>query len=67
MIEPSQTDTPDRLIDRRAVLERVPVSAETLHRWIRDGRFPAPIKLAGLRRLAWRECDVAAWIRGSAS
>lgn len=43
------------------VLARVPVSPSTLWRWVREGKFPKPVKL-GVMTSAWRASDVAAWI-----
>lgn len=40
--------------------QRVPISHSTLWRWIRDGRFPQPIKLSD-RITVWRQSDVDAW------
>lgn len=39
----------------------VPISASTLWAWVRDGRFPAPVKL-GPRTTAWRVEDVRAYL-----
>ena len=43
------------------VLAHVPVSRSTLWRWVRDGKFPKPVKL-GVMTSAWRASDVAAWL-----
>jgi prophage regulatory protein len=63
---PDSTNDPavaqsDRIVTWPAVRERVPMDRSTVYRQIRDGRFPAPVDL-GLRRLAWRESDINAWI-----
>lgn len=42
------------------VLQNLGVSKQTLWRWVRVGKFPAPVKLSE-RRIAWRERDVRAW------
>jgi len=39
----------------------VPVSPATIWRWSKDGRFPAPIKLAD-RVTAWKLEEVLAWL-----
>jgi hypothetical protein len=39
----------------------VPVSAATLWRKVRNGTFPAPIKLSD-RITAWRVGDIRAWL-----
>ncbi len=44
----------------------VPVSAATLWRWVRLGRFPAPLKI-GPNISAWRVSDVRAWLQAQAA
>lgn len=39
----------------------IPFSRSTFRRMVREGRFPAPVKL-GDRVNAWRASDVAAWL-----
>ncbi|MBE1159635.1 helix-turn-helix transcriptional regulator [Dyella acidiphila] len=39
----------------------VPVSASTLWQWVRDGKFPKPVKL-GERITAWRVEDIRAYL-----
>ena len=52
--------TADRLLDKWAVEERTSLDITTIYRKIKIGTFPAPLRV-GLRRVAWRESDVAAW------
>jgi predicted DNA-binding transcriptional regulator AlpA len=40
---------------------KLPVSAPTLWRWIKQGKFPAPFKL-GQNTTVWDASEVAAWI-----
>ena len=40
----------------------VPVSHATLWRWVREGRFPKPIKLSD-RSTVWRSTDVVEWLK----
>jgi len=49
-----------KLLDIRAVVELVPVSRVTIWRWVKAGRFPAPLKVGHLR--FWRASDVEALI-----
>lgn len=35
-----------RMLRAKQVLEIVPISKSTLYQWIKDGKFPAPIKLS---------------------
>lgn len=51
----------DVLLRLPQVLARVPVGKSTLWLWVREGRFPKPIKL-GPMTTAWHAADVAAWI-----
>lgn len=53
-----------RLMTKRAVAEAVGVSGETLRRKVRDGLFPAPVRLGPTKRhpVRWKESDVLAWL-----
>jgi prophage regulatory protein len=51
------------LMNQEAVLERVPFSRSTLINRVKDGTFPAPVRLSA-RRVAWLESDVMNWIAG---
>lgn len=46
---------------KRGVVPRIPVSASTWWKGVKDGRFPAPIKL-GEKTTVWRESDINALI-----
>jgi prophage regulatory protein len=50
----------EKLLDKRAILLTVPVSGPTLERKIREGTFPAPVRI-GTRTRRWFETDVLAW------
>jgi predicted DNA-binding transcriptional regulator AlpA len=39
---------------------RIPVGPNTIWRWVREGKFPAPVSL-GANVTAWRLSDVEAW------
>ena len=39
----------------------LPFSAATLWRYVKNGTFPAPVKL-GAKTTAWRVADVRAWL-----
>lgn len=43
----------------------LPISRATLFRWVKDGKFPAPVKL-GEKVSAWRAQDVREWMQGKA-
>ena len=55
----------DRLISRRELRERVPVSDMTIWRWQQAGIFPGPIRIGG--RNFWRASEVEACIARHAS
>ena len=40
----------------------VPVGAQTLNRWVKESRFPAPFSATGRARL-WRYGDVRKWMQ----
>ena len=56
------TETPDRMLRIRTVLERTGLSRSTLYRKVDGGRFPKQILLSE-RCVAWRESSVNAWMR----
>lgn len=56
------TETPDRMLRIKAVLERTGLSRSTLYRKVDEGRFPRQIPLS-TRCVAWRESAVNAWMK----
>lgn len=53
----------DPLLSARDVRELVGnISSSTLWRWVREDGFPPPIRL-GANRIAWRQSDLAEWIK----
>ena len=48
------------------VLDCVGVKKTTLYRWIREGKFPAPVQL-GARSVGWRAADVQQWVESRQS
>ncbi|WP_254603571.1 helix-turn-helix transcriptional regulator [Burkholderia lata] len=48
------------------VLDCVGVKKTTLYRWIREGKFPAPVQL-GARSVGWRATDVQQWVESRQS
>jgi len=43
------------------VLRTTGVSTATLYRWIKDGTFPAPVRL-GTNSVGWRESEIRDWL-----
>lgn len=64
MIAPSEQIDP--LVPARVVRrDFLPVHNSTLCGWVRDGRFPPPIYLAGRR--FWRKSTLEAWFLANAT
>jgi prophage regulatory protein len=57
-----QTDSPDRILRIKAVLERTGLTRSTLYRKIECGTFPHQVKLSE-RCAGWRESAVTQWMR----
>ena len=55
MISPYQT--------RHDLEKLLKVSPATIYRWIKKGKFPAPIHL-GANMVRWKASDIEAWIAG---
>lgn len=51
------------LFDIAGICRRTTLSKSTIYRLIKDGKFPAPIKIAK-KRVAWREEDILAFLAG---
>jgi prophage regulatory protein len=57
-----QTDTPDRILRIKAVLERTGLSRSTMYRKIESGSFPKQVAIS-TRCAGWRESEVNAWMK----
>ena len=51
----------ESLLRRPAVQARTGLGRSMIYRYVKEGRFPAPVRI-GNRAVAWRESDVSAWI-----
>ena len=51
----------DRLLTRGDVERLVSMSRASVYRRVRDGTFPAPLRI-GVRAVRWRESEVERWI-----
>lgn len=58
----SGSDTDDRLLRLRQVLEIVPISKSAWYKGVAGGRFPPGVKLSS-RTVAWRKSDIEALVR----
>lgn len=50
-----------QLLKRNEVQEMAKLSRSGLYQYMKNGLFPKPVKI-GIRRVAWRESDIKAWI-----
>jgi len=46
---------------RQQVEKLIQVSRPTLYRWIKQGKFPKPIRL-GANMVRWKASDIEAWL-----
>ena len=49
-------------VRRKALIPYLSVHSNTLDRWVREGKFPSPVKF-GDRVVAWKVEDVRRWLR----
>jgi prophage regulatory protein len=53
----------ERLLRRKEVERLTGLSRSSIYAWMKDGRFPRPVRL-GPRAVAWRQSDITAWFDG---
>ncbi len=51
----------DSLLRVNTVIQRVGPGRSTIYKKVKEGTFPAPVKLSE-RAVAWRESEINAWI-----
>ncbi|WP_188053637.1 helix-turn-helix transcriptional regulator [Sphingosinithalassobacter sp. CS137] len=56
------SDTPDRILRLKAVLDRTGLSRSTMYRKMQEGSFPSSIQISD-RCIGWRQSAVEAWMR----
>jgi prophage regulatory protein len=49
----------------KQLLEKVPVSRSTLYQWVKDGKFPKPVRKSSSRCTFWNESDVNDWMENA--
>lgn len=61
-------DTQDvgRVLTQRDICARLGISSMTLHRWIRKGHFPAPVRI-GPNRVGTLESEYFSWLAARAA
>lgn len=52
----------DTLMRVPAVKQATGYSRSSIYALMKQGKFPAPVKLSGGGAVAWRSSDIAAWI-----
>ncbi len=57
-----QTDTPDRILRIKTVLQRTGLSRSTMYRKMQNGTFPRNLQIS-TRCAGWRESAIEAWLR----
>ncbi|ATY32533.1 helix-turn-helix transcriptional regulator [Sphingomonas psychrotolerans] len=57
-----QTDTPDRILRIKTVLQRTGLSRATMYRKMKQGSFPRQIKIS-TRCAGWRESAITEWLK----
>jgi len=56
------TDTPDRFLRLKTVLERTGLSRSTMYRKMQNGTFPKNVQLS-IRCTGWRESAINEWLK----
>lgn len=56
------TDSNDRILRIKAVLDRTGLSRSTLYRKVQNGTFPKQVQIS-TRCAGWRESAIHAWMR----
>ena len=52
---------PKLLLARTEVEEMVGLSATTIYRLMREGRFPEPVRINGTSAVRWKATEVTSW------
>ena len=60
------TETPDRILRLKTVLERTGLSRSTMYRKMQNGTFPKNIQIS-LRSTGWRESAIKEWMHNPKS
>ena len=52
----------DQLASTKSKRGFLPMSATTIRKLLKAGKFPAPFRVFGSRKKLWRRADIEAWI-----
>ena len=55
------------LLKVRVVASKTTLSRSSIYRKVAAGHFPAPVRIPGTSRVAWRESDIDAWLAALSS
>jgi prophage regulatory protein len=55
-----------KILRLNGVLDAIGVKKSSIYQWIRDGKFPPPVRL-GARSVGWRQSDIDAWLESRQS
>ena len=61
-VMPMTTDTTDRILRLKAVLQRTGLCRSTMYRKMESGTFPRNVQIS-TRCVGWRESAIEAWLR----
>lgn len=56
-----------KLLNVEAVLSSTGFTKPTMYRWIKEGKFPKPIKIGNSRSSRWVDKDIEQWINDQIS
>lgn len=56
------TGVSNRILSIKGVINQTGLSKSTIYLYIKQGKFPSPVKL-GLRRVGWIEHEMLAWVQ----
>jgi prophage regulatory protein len=54
---------PEKIVPWKQVKPRIGLGRVTVYKMIREGKFPAPVKIGALK-VGWRESEIDRWIGG---
>lgn len=63
-MDSANQSNPSRLLRLSEVRARIPICKSTLWNWVKQGRFPSPLKI-GPNTTVWNENEVDCFIRGN--
>lgn len=65
-MDTTTTPTAEKLLILPRVLDQVTICRSAWLQGVKDGRYPAPVRLSP-RRVAWRQSDITAFINSLAT